>query len=293
MGFYDLESSGLFGSVGLAIDMPETSLELSCGQAAGSDLGASKVLAQIMEGLHVDMPVHVSVLQAIPSHAGLGSGTQMAMAIGAGLSALLNLKLNTHDVARIAGRGKRSGIGVAAFEQGGFLVDARNEVGNVIPQVIERLEFPEGWRIVLVQDSAQTGVHGPAEKQAFQALKPASGNLREMVLTKMVPALKRQDLAVFERCVASLQTYNGDYFAPIQGGRYASKDVGQVLEWVESQGIACVGQSSWGPTGFAIVESEASAQRLLQAARQTFQNKGNISFNICRGRNCGAVVQIR
>ncbi len=290
MGFYDLESNGRFGSVGLALSAPETHLTLALGDAPGNEREADAILTQVCEGLCVNVPVQVIVHRAIPRHVGLGSGTQLAMAMGAGLSALLGLGLTMQQLAKPAGRGRRSGIGIEAFAQGGFLVDAGKGADDAAPSLIERLDFPEQWRVVLVTDSAHVGVHGMAEKQAFQTLDPAIGNLREMIFSRMLPALKRQDLLAFGVCMDELQAYNGDYFAPVQGGQYASKDIEQVLRWFEIQGVACVGQSSWGPTGFAIMEDDLFAQHLCSQAHVMFQDKPNISVSICSGRNHGALV---
>jgi predicted sugar kinase len=146
--------------------------------------------------------------------------------------------------------------------------------------------------VLLIADSAYTGVHGEEELQAFQTLKPAYGSLRDMVFNHMMPALQRADLLAFGAYMAELQAYNGEYFAPVQGGHYASKDVEIVLNWLKQNGVACVGQSSWGPTGFAIVESAQQAETLQSQAQLAFAGKPNISFQICRGKNTGALIKL-
>ncbi len=292
MGFYDLQSPGHYGSVGLAIDSPDMMLNLSPGNMIHPVAEVQAVLEQVCHHLRTTMPVQVSVQGGIPRHSGLGSGTQLALAIGAGLSSLFDLGLPVQEIARLVGRGRRSGIGIAAFEQGGFLVDAGKAHAEEAPALVQRLDFPDGWRIVLVMDSAHVGVHGAVEKRAFQTLKPANGSLRDMVLAHMLPALERRDLLAFGAYMADLQAYNGDYFAPVQGGRYASKDVESVLCWMESQGVACVGQSSWGPTGFAIMEEESFAKTICSQAQTVFEGMSHISYRICHGRNYGASVQV-
>lgn len=292
MGFYDLQASGHYGSVGLAIDHPGMVLDLSYGDMIHPVAEVQAILERICHRLQIAVPVQVSVQGEIPRHSGLGSGTQLAMGIGAGLSCLFGLGLQAQDIAHLAGRGRRSGIGVAAFAQGGFLLDAGKETPDDAPALARRLDFPDDWRIVLVMDSAHVGVHGAAERKAFQTLKPADGCLHDMVFAHMLPALERRDLLAFGAYMADLQAYNGDYFAPVQGGRYASKDVESVLCWMQSQGVACVGQSSWGPTGFAIVE-ESFAKELCGRAQMAFEGMPHISFRICRGRNYGASVQAK
>lgn len=290
MGFYDLQSSGRFGGVGLALDSPLMVLELAREEVSAGVAEEQAALEQICQILRIESPVHMRVLQTIPRHAGLGSGTQLAMAIAMGLSRLFGLGLQAKEVARLLGRGRRSGIGIAAFAEGGFLADDGKDTAEEAPGLAGRLDFPEDWRIILVMDSAHIGVHGSAEKQAFQTLKPASGNLRDMVFAHMLPALERRDLLAFGAYMADLQAYNGDYFAPVQGGRYASRDVESVLRWMGLQGVACVGQSSWGPTGFAIVESQLAADKLLSQAQLAFASKSNIRFKICCSKNYGAKI---
>lgn len=291
MGFYDLQSAGGFGSVGLALAAPVTALTLSQEGESTQNSAVAAVLASVCQALQVQTPSQLVVESLIESHAGLGSGTQLTMALGAGLNALLGLGLTTQDIAQKTGRGRRSGIGIAAFTQGGFLVDAGRSSTDAVPQVLTRLDFPKAWHVILVQDSAHIGVHGDAEKTAFQTLKPAQTHLRDMIFKQLLPALERHDLLAFGAYMADLQTYNGDYFAPIQGGHYASQDVAQVMQWLTQQGVACVGQSSWGPTGFAIVESESLAQRLCQQAAAVFQNKPNISLMVTRACNHGAQIE--
>ncbi|HQN65306.1 MAG TPA: GHMP kinase [Methylophilus sp.] len=294
MGFYDLRAEGRYGSVGLALDMPYSEITLSLDSKPGNDTQANEVLAEICQAIDVDIPIRVTVLNAIPRHAGFGSGTQLAMSIGAGLNQMLDLKLSMVEIALLSGRGRRSGIGIAAFETGGFLLDAgKLPTGGNVPQVLERLNFPAKWRVLLVQDVMHVGVYGEVEKKAFQALDPMIDELRDMVFSQMLPALRAEDLPAFGDCIARLQTYNGDYFAPIQGGQYASQDVEVVLHALQEIGAVCVGQSSWGPTGFAIAESEMIAREWSSHLQAKFQHKQNIRFSICRGRNYGAIVKTR
>ena len=97
---------------------------------------------------------------------------------------------------------------------------------------------------------------GQAEVAAFKSLpqfpSESAEKLCRHVLMQALPALAEADLVSFGQAIKQLQEVSGDYFAPVQGGRYASAKVASLLAWLESQGVPCVGQSSWGPTGFAI-----------------------------------------
>jgi beta-ribofuranosylaminobenzene 5'-phosphate synthase len=299
MGFFDLTSqnSSRFGGLGLAIEAPYTQVLISKSKNLTIDTNSGENVANVVEKLtkSFNFPKNfsVKVLQCIPEHAGLGSGTQMALAIGTGLNHLFALNLGVKQIASATMRGKRSGIGIGAFAQGGFLLDAGKHAGmqsDEIPAITARCIFPDGWRVLLVLDATHMGIHGTAELKAFQTLAPAKGALRTMVIEHMLPALQRADLLAFGACMRDLQAYNGDYFAPIQGGRYASKDVTAVLDWLQSNGAVCVGQSSWGPTGFAILETQQQAESLQAQAQLAFAGKPNISFKIVQGKNSGASV---
>jgi predicted sugar kinase len=55
---------------------------------------------------------------------------------------------------------------------------------------------------------------------------------------------------------------------------------------LESKGIAGVGQTSWGPTGFAVIESQVRAHALLMEARERFQRE-DLELTLVSGRNRG------
>ncbi len=306
-GFFDLNgaTSRMFGSLGVSLDAPQTIIEVtksgkSLIDAKNQDYVA-KIVENLVKSLKIDEDFSLKIQQAIPEHAGLGSGTQMALAIGAALNALFDLDATVTQIAAASQRGARSGIGIGAFEQGGFLVDsgkitlgkiAEIENTNELPSIALRHTFPADWRVLLVSDSSHQGVHGAAEMHAFKTLKPAAYSLREMVFNRMAPALQHADLLAFGACMADLQTYNGEYFSPIQGGHYASADVAAVLAWLQKNGVACVGQSSWGPTGFAIFENDLSANAMLKQLQQQFAGLTNISFQIVCAKNSGASIKL-
>lgn len=244
-------------------------------------------------GLPADF--HLTVERAIPEHAGLGSGTQLGLAIGFAIATLYRLDLSVREVATVVERGQRSGIGVGAFESGGFLVDGGRGEREELPPIVSRVEFPGDWRIVLVFDCVARGLHGEAENAAFKSL-PAFGEtdadrLCRLVLMQALPALMEQDLNTFRNAIGELQRVTGDYFAPAQGGRYSSPRVGRMLAWMEDQGIGGVGQSSWGPTGFAVVGSAAEAATLVRAAMNDSGLAGDLELMICAGRNRGGLVE--
>jgi beta-ribofuranosylaminobenzene 5'-phosphate synthase len=306
MGFFDLHG-GLgrkFGSIGLSLTSP--SIELSATRADQllvtglvSDRTES-IAKKIITQLNLSGAVNFHVKQNIPGHAGLGSGTQFALAIGTVISELYGLNLTTSQIAELTGRGGRSGIGIAAFELGGLLIDggrvsnaAKSIAGNKVPPLLARYDFPEDWQILLILDNKKAGIHGEEELAAFKTLPVFPENLAahlcRSVLMQGMPAIVERDLTSFGRCIRELQMHVGDYFAPAQGGRYASKHVGAVLQHLEKLGVACFGQSSWGPTGFAVFENAEVAHKYLLELKMTFTEL-NLTFTMCSANNRGAKV---
>jgi beta-ribofuranosylaminobenzene 5'-phosphate synthase len=302
LGFLDLNGARgrRFGSVGLTLEGPCVELSVRRAPAlAGTDTNTAR--ARQFAGLMRDrynLPddFQLQIVRTIPEHVGLGSGTQLGIAIGVALARLYRLDLPVGEIATIVQRGQRSGIGAGAFESGGFLVDGGKGPNDNPPPIVSRIEFPSDWRIVLMLERANRGLHGDRETAAFQALPPfpeaLAGNLCRLVLMQALPALAERDFDCFGEAIGELQRVTGDYFAPAQGGRFTSPAVSQALAWFEAKGIAGVGQSSWGPTGFAIVDTEIRARELVRDAGTRWGDAGPLQFIICGARNRGADVEI-
>ena len=317
MGFFDLHG-GLgrkFGSIGLSLAAP--SIQLSALRSEKlyvkgfASNRAEEITRNLIAKLNLTGAVSLDIEQIMPEHAGMGSGTQFALTIGTAINQLYGLNLNTAQIAELTGRGGRSGIGIAAFDQGGLLIDggrvshvasshankAQPNQPNVsalkVPPLIARYDFPEDWRILLILDNNQPGIHGEEELAAFKTLpifpENLAAHLCRSVLMQAMPAMVEKDLAAFGYSIRELQMHVGDYFAPAQGGRYASKYVGAVLQHLETLGVACFGQSSWGPTGFAVFENEELAQKYMLELKMKFTGP-HLTWQICSANNKGSEV---
>lgn len=301
MGFLDLngQSGRRFGSLGLGLNAPDTLIELAVGKNnfAGSveESYVNRSKQAVLAHANIKDEVSICVHRAIPRHFGLGSGTQMALAIGEGINQLFGLDLSLDEIAAITSRGNRSGIGIGTFESGGLVLDGGRGVKTKTPPIISHQPFPEEWTVVLIFDHQHVGVHGDDEVRAFASLQDAdkqnTEQLNHQVLMHALPAIQECDLTAFGEAVKLLQAYTGDYFAPVQGGRYASKVVAQVLHYLAEHGVTCVGQSSWGPTGFAIFESDKIAEQYLGELKATFQDP-KLSWLLCKASNVGATINV-
>jgi beta-RFAP synthase len=301
LGFLDLNGSAgrKFGSLGLALSTPVTRLKIRRSDAARVEgPEAERVAAHVallQERLHLAQTYSVAIEAAIPAHIGLGSGTQLALAVATGLRQLESLPEATEHDALLLRRGARSGIGAALFSQGGLVVDGGHGATKSLPPILCRLAFPEEWRIILVMDTAVTGVHGDAEREAFAKLpifpETEAAQICHAVLMQALPALVERDLAAFGMAISRIQQRLGDYFAPAQGGaRYTSAKVAAVMDVLERNGAHGVGQSSWGPTGFAFAENDDAAQRLVALAGEN-SAQANLVMLICNGINHGARIE--
>lgn len=303
LGFLDLHG-GLgrrFGSLGLTLDQPLTELlirraarhEARVHEARGPDgERALDYARRLAARLNLPGAVRIDIEQAIPAHAGLGSGTQLALAVGAGLARLHGLDLDATRIAALTGRGTRSGIGIGAFEQGGLLVDGGRGADTVVPPLLTRLPFPEDWRVLLIFDPQRAGFSGDHERSAFAELPefPAerAARLCRLVLMQLLPALAERDAHGFGSALGELQAAIGEHFAPAQGGRYSSPAVAAALDGLRQQGLTGIGQSSWGPTGFALCADRVRGERLLRELRA--RGDRSLEFALCRARNLGAEI---
>jgi beta-RFAP synthase len=299
-GFLDL-NGGLgrrFGSIGAAISDVRTRLRIAKAprmDVSGPDSErALRYIDHLHEALGVGGAYKIDIAEAIPSHAGLGSGTHLALALAAGIRRLHGLPFDPRADAVRLGRGGRSGIGIGLFDSGGVVVDGGHGDAATAPPIICRTPFPEAWRILLVLDRARTGVHGEDESAAFARLPPFAAadaaHLCRLVLMRVLPGLAEADLASFADAIKEMQAMLGAYFAPLQGGHpFASPDVADALQFLEREGAVGIGQSSWGPTGFAFVGSAAEAERLVGLV-QKHVRFGGLDIRACQGLNHGADI---
>ncbi|MFG1463200.1 beta-ribofuranosylaminobenzene 5'-phosphate synthase family protein [Xanthobacter sp. DSM 24535] len=307
LGFLDLGGAlgRRFGSLGLTLDAPRTRVHIMrapSDSVEGQDAErAARTRDLVRASLGNTLAMSIRIEDALPPHSGLGSGTQLALAVATGIARLAGQPLSTRDAARLLARGRRSAIGIGAFESGGVILDggkpaiSRAPDVGAAPPILARLPVPDAWRVLLVSDVARSGLSGEAETRAIETLPPfpesLAAHLCHLVLMQALPALAEEDIVGFGTAVGSLQRNLGDHYAAAQGGgRFASPDVAEAIAFIEQNGIRGVGQTSWGPTGFAILGSESEGETLLQALRTRYADRVNLLFACVRGNNRGADI---
>jgi beta-ribofuranosylaminobenzene 5'-phosphate synthase len=238
----------------------------------------------------------IELWSAIPSHQGLGAGTQLGMAVATAFSLLSgDADVDLSTLARCVGRGARSAIGIHGFERGGFLVDAGKERDEHIGRLEARLDVPSDWRFLLINPpDAASGLSGEAEAAALNRLPSTSvemsERLRRLAMVEMLPALAAGDCHRFGEAVFEFGQLVGEYFRPIQGGIYSTPQSAELVEWIRGEGYRGVAQTSWGPTLAVCCVDQTSAQSLrekLQADHRWRECRTHVAAPL----NTGAKVQ--
>ena len=307
LGLLDLNGGlgRLYGSIGVAIERPEIVLEAELIQepvgarglvVEGLEVERVTALAQrFLEHYPLRSRVRLRLRSSISAHIGLGSGTQLALAVGAALAQLGGLALTVPDLSLVMGRGNHSGIGIATFQQGGFVVDGGHVIGadhQSVPPVLFHYPFPKGWIFVVAVPDTEPGFHGEGEQRAFQFLPPAPSALVEkicrLLVIKMLPALLEQDIVPFGQALTEIQQLVGDCFSAAQGGRYANTVSARLIGHLLDRGAQGGGQSSWGPTVYALVEGESRAVSLQNEAKEFLAANGQGHVFCVHADNLGA-----
>lgn len=216
----------------------------------------------------------ISIESAPLQHVGLGTGTQLALSVAAGLNALFGLgEPSAVELAMSVGRGLRSAVGTYGFVLGGLIVERGKLPGEAIAPLDCRLDLPADWRALLIQSAATSGLSGSDEQQAFDNLPPVPDDvtrrLTDEIRLVMLPAAARGDFDEFSESVYRYGRLAGQCFAPIQGGPYNGPDLERLVESIRACGIRGVGQSSWGPTLFALLPDAAAAEALQRRLTET------------------------
>lgn len=303
MGFIDLSGSlgRHFGSIGVALNEISTRLSISTHSelliTGPLSERAEKCTKLLCNELNVSDQLFIDIEDAIPEHVGLGSGTQMALAIGSALNAFYELGLSVRDIAQLTERGMRSGIGIGVFEQGGLVVDGGRGEQTQTPPVISHMDIPDSWRFILAFDKRGQGLHGNQEIKAFKELptfpQQEAARLCYLLMMQGLPAVAENNIELFGHVISQLQRSVGDHFASVQGGVFTSPEVAETMAWLEQQGAVAIGQTSWGPTGFCAVDGEQKAQNLVNEMQNKFTHFKQLSFAVASARNSGGDVFLK
>ena len=300
-GFLDVagERGRRFGGLGLSLTAPRVNLEITPSDRLTVDGDQADRFARLAERHHeatgLEPRARIRILEAIPAHAGFGSGTQAALALGAGLDRLHRIERSPEDLCAMMGRGRRSGVGFHAFRQGGLVLEAGRASSDVDPRpapLILRHPFPDDWRIVMAVPRADRIVSGESEESAFAKVRSGARGevdaIAGLVLMRILPAVVERNRDAFGTALVELQDIIGAWFAPAQGGPYHPASA-PILKALRDGGAAGVGQSSWGPLVYAFAGDDQEARRLCMLIGRTVPDA---AISVARARNRGAEIEI-
>jgi beta-ribofuranosylaminobenzene 5'-phosphate synthase len=301
LGMLDVVGAGArrFGGLGVAVSRPATVVEASTSDeltAEGPDAARALAAARrCREALRLENgppAAHIRVIEAIPAHVGLGSGTKLALAVTVAVARLAGQTPEPLAIARAAGRGARSAVGLWTFLDGGLVVEGgvRRGVERAAP-LLARHPMPDDWRCVLAIPDAEPGLSGQAEEHAFARLRPDAARaalVAQLVLTSLLPGLAEGDLAEFGAALTEVQRLVGESFAPVQGGIFHPRADALVAALL-SFGAAGAGQSSWGPAVYGIVGGEEAGRDLARRMEDELAGDGRVE--LVRFDNRGACVE--
>jgi beta-ribofuranosylaminobenzene 5'-phosphate synthase len=245
-------------------------------------------------------------------HAGLGSGTQLAccvatlvessrsgvqseqpsvavLRIWTGSDMPSDTSSNLKSLQRLAvasGRGARSNVGLGSHLYGGFIVDHGIQPNEKNGRAIDRYSIPESWRVLLVRPESSTTISGTIEKDYFRRCAVPNANrarMFELIHSDLVPAIQAQDLQRFGEALYEYGRFGGELFRAVQGGIYRDAAVTELVEFVRGLGVYATGQTSWGPTVYAIVAGQNEATKLEKSLRDRWGAK--ISTIVSRPSN--------
>ncbi len=305
------------GGVGLTIEEPKLILEAKpqdkCTQIFFKESqGLSEELMRdyrekientvkkITEFLKIDSGFKFEVKKTYPAHSGLGSGTQLSLAAAKLVLNLHDYDMNASQIAKLVGRGGTSGIGVRAFDDGGFIIDGGHKIDekpDFLPSsaskaspapLIARYDFPQEWNVILAIPNVPAGASGKKEVNIFQECCPINleevQKLSHLILMKMMPSVVEQDLDSFGSAVNEIQDIG---FKKIEV-EFQDAIINEIIENMRNAGAAGVGMSSFGPTIYAVTDT--NTKDISKAAQSTMKEVGG-KVIATRAKNSGAKVK--
>ncbi len=296
------------GGIGIALDEPNILLECEKSEeleVLGDESERAKTAAKAVKDKFGLGGAKMVIRSGYKLHVGLGGGTQLGIAAGKALCQLYNQPASIRDIARIINRGGTSGIGTAAFEMGGFIIDGGHSfgpgkqkmdfrpssasIGVSPPPVIARHDFPERWKILLAVPNLPQGAHGRREGDIFKEYCPVPledvHELCYQILVRMVPSILDENLEDFGAAVNRIQELG---FKKVEVA-LSHPMIQELMREMRGAGAVCAGLSSFGPTVYAITDT--GARDIESAARHVMGEIGG-DFLITRSRNQGAKMRM-
>lgn len=308
LGFYNLVNNGkAYGSIGVSISKPIVKVKISSSKTKKiicSDNQLISIVNKVLNTLKITN-VNIEILNNIPRHVGLGSTTQLMLSVAYGITRLYNLNFSIRDLAVKLGRGHTSGIGIATFEHGGFIVDGGRKITNgkvsvpsninELPPIIFRRSLPRNWYFILAIPEGVRGLDESEERKYLDV--PAevdpdlSYELYKTTILSLIPSVIEKNPVYFGKAITKIQFLIGKYFSRYQGGVFCSDETEFFVNKFLDNGAYGAGQSSWGPTAYGIIVGIKAAKKLfLKIVNEAYRKGIKAQYEIVNIRNSGVKI---
>ena len=246
--------------------------------------------------------IYIKINNLIGVHKGVGSGTQLSMAIVECFNQTYDLNLSIDQKAFLALSGGTSSIGVYCFSNGGYLVDAgrlypkeKNIVGpgeifcfDSLPPLVTRIEAPSWYVCILIPQKLKE-INGDDEKNLFDLFTPIPNNqVNEIcmwILKGIIPSITTNNIYSFGFCIEKIMSLGFKKKEIDTRGTVISDRI-RVLKRL---GLKGVGMSSFGPTVFGFIDNDVLAKKIYDDIYRLFYNDKVYLTTI---RNKGADIVI-
>jgi beta-ribofuranosylaminobenzene 5'-phosphate synthase len=243
--------------------------------------------------------IRINVQELYPAHVGFGSGTQSSLAAAAAVNELYALGKSVRELAVAISRGGTSGIGVAAFEEGGFIVDGGHKFkdkGGFMPSAASRMppgpvlfreDFPEWDMVVAIPN--EKGMHDQEEIETFKKFCPLPiEEVREIchvVLMQMMPAVIEEDIESFGAAVNHVQTVGFNKRENLIWPDF----VKSIASFMRNRSYGA-GVSSFGPVVYSFVDNKSEGRQLQAEVQKILDESVGGIVMLTKARNRGAEI---
>lgn len=308
LGFYNFLNNNIaYGSIGIAIDRPTIKVVIRKRGEIYVNNYTNEYVDDVIDTVFniLDVPgAEVNIYSCIPRHVGLGSTTQLSLAIAYALTRLYGYNYSIQELALLLKRGYVSGIGISAFERGGFIVDSGRRLSKNwllekpnkitdLPRPIYWSKVPSNWRFIIIVPNGIKGLDERDEelimKKPRELPKELQFELYSALITNIIPGISLDEIDLFSRGLKKIQFITGHYFSKYQKGIFCCRETAEIINLFLESNVVGVGQSSWGPVAYGVIKGYRRAKRVLDNILTRLKKIGIVpkySF-IARPRNTG------
>ena len=290
------------GGAGLTLSSPN--IRITVEEAEGISIEGLQDFADRMKRaaeslLPEGKGIRINVQEVYPAHVGFGSGTKSSLAAAAAVNELYGLGKSVRELAIAVKRGGTSGIGVTAFEKGGFIVDGGHrfkDKGGFMPSaacpvppgpVLFREDFPEWDMVVAIPN--EKGMHDQEEIDTFKKFCPLPieevREISHVVLMQMMPAVIEEDIESFGAAVNHVQTVGFNKRENLIWPQF----VKDIASFMRSQSYGA-GVSSFGPVVYSFVDNRSEGRQLQAEVQKMLDESVGGTVMLTRAKNSGAEI---